>query len=247
MACENFAYAEDHCSDGDLHSGTAAGIFVLNHAITSISFGVGVSSILMMSHIEIEKRKKNKYLQGKRLYIETARRNKSKESLILSGSHLFATFGANCLHQISRNYAWDDSFGFELFAVIMTTLTGFLNAVIYLSVKKLSKSDDANSELLSKHSIRKSIRSVENISVVSGGYQPKSQSKLARSGTAIGTSTMDFGIYMGSDGSEHDEDDFDMSCTHLHHGANVSFGDANAKSSNVCDHQYQSDENRNES
>jgi len=227
MACEDLAFAEDHCTDGDLHSGTAAGIFILNHAITSISFGIGVSSIFMMLHIEMEKRKKNKCLQGKRLYMETARRNKSKQSIILAGSHLFVTFGANCLHEISRNYSWDNSFGFELFAVIMTTMTGGLNAIIYLSVKKLSKSDDAISELLSKHSIRKSIRSIENISVVSGGYQPKNKSRLAQSGTDVRISTMDFGIYMGSenDDSENDGDDFKMPGGNFNHYADVSFGD----------------------
>lgn len=173
---------------------------------------------------EYKKRKRNVFLQGKRLYFETARRKKSKQHIVLSASHLFITFASNIAFNVARNYhahsyATDNSvstaasagyFAFVLTTVIFSSLSGFFNVIVYLSLKKPHVEDDS-SELLAKYSMRKSIRSVDNITDVTGGYKPKTSCSfnsctiISNPSASLCANTNDFGIFMG--GEDDDEDD----------------------------------------
>eukprot|EP01083_Nonionella_stella_P140431 430625_1 len=159
-----------------------------------------------MGAVEIRKRRTNKLLLGKRQYIEVARKNKSKQNFILACSHLVITFGTNSMYRASLNYGNStETFTFTLLGILLTTLNGFFNAILYLCVKNRKSDDATSSMLLSKHSIRKSIRSVENVSYVSHGYRPK---KFTSYRTVVHTSTQDFGIYCGSEDDCDDDDDY---------------------------------------
>jgi len=182
-----------------------------------VSAFVCIVCVSMTYVVDRKKRYLNQFLQGKRLYIETARKNKSRQNLVLGASHAFVSIFCNALFLVGRMLAQSVvnphvSFAIILAGLISTTLTGFFNVLIYLKVKK-PQYEDTNSELLAKHSMRKSIRSVEHIFYVTGGYKPKLPSKKFNGGPGTATNTIpDFGIFMGGD----EEDDFSGDEDSLH-------------------------------
>jgi len=200
----------DYCTNETLNRDIKTGVFLIQYIVPIVSCTVSFGAIFAMGVVEIRKRRTNRLLLGKRQYIEAARKNKSKQNFILACSHLVITFGIHIIYRTSLNYGNStETFTFTLLGILLTTLNGFFNAILYLCVKN-RKSDDANSSmLLSKHSIRKSIRSVENVSYVSHGYRPK---KFTSYRTVVHTSTQDFGIYCGSEDDCDDGDDVCGGC-----------------------------------
>lgn len=198
-------YTRDHyCTNGTLNHGIKSAVFLIQNIVPIVSCTVSLIAIFAMGVVESRKRRANKILLGKRQYIEAARKNKSKQNFILACSHLVLTFGTNCMYRASLNFVNSPrSFTFSLVGILLTTLNGFFNAVLYLCIKNRKSDDATSSMLLSKHSIRKSIRSVENISYVSQGYRPK---KFTSYRTVVHASTNDFGIYCGSEDDCDDDD-----------------------------------------
>jgi len=196
----------DYCTNQSLNRDIKTGVFLIQYIVPIVSCTVSFVAIFAMGAVEIRKRRTNKLLLGKRQYIEVARKNKSKQNFILACSHLVITFGTNSMYRASLNYGNStETFTFTLLGILLTTLNGFFNAILYLCVKNRKSDDATSSMLLSKHSIRKSIRSVENVSYVSHGYRPK---KFTSYRTVVHTSTQELGIYCGSEDDCDDDDNY---------------------------------------
>lgn len=159
-----------------------------------------------MIGIETRKRRLNRSLQGKRLFMETARKKKSKQYLLVCALHLL-TYAIVCT---MTNRLWrNKSFAYDLVASICATSTGLINVIVYLKVLKTPQEEVENSHLLTKHSLRKS--TVESIIHISGGFQPdKHMNSVSFASNNVSKDTTDFGIFIGGDDDDDDEEDDDF-------------------------------------
>ena len=157
---------------------------------------------------ELKKRKTHKESQGKVLFMETARKKKSKQHIFYSVAHLGASILLSLLYFPSRNVLFfsttreNQRFAYLLTGVVAYNFLGLFHVIIYLSIKR-TQIEDSFSSLLERHSLRKSIRSVRNVPLVSGGYKPKTSA--ISTGLSASANTTDFGIYMGCAEDMEDE------------------------------------------
>ena len=177
------------------------GICVLSIFLTASLFAVGCI-------IEMKNRHNNKSLQGKRKFLEVARKRKARLFLtrvLTNFLSLFLCFGIYHLARYSIQIFGNNRAGFIflLFGTILNTLFGLFHVLIFLNVKL--HRDEALTRETSNYSIRKSVRSKESFNLVTGGYVPKKKVIPPKG---------DFGgIYLGDDDDEvgdEDYDDFDI-------------------------------------
>jgi len=174
--------------------------------IPLLSFIIGFLFLLIMLGIESKKRRLHRSLHGKRLFMETARKKKSKQYLLVCTLHLFIYTIAS----IMCNRLWrDESLAYDLVAAICATSTGLVNVIVYLKVLKKPQDEVENYQLLTKHSLRKS--TVESIIHISGGFQPDMHDRsVSLASNNVSKDTTDFGIFIGGDDDDDDEEDADF-------------------------------------
>jgi hypothetical protein len=170
---------------------------------------IGVGSAILAVLGEIKKRKLHQKSQGKILFMETARKKKSTQHITVTVAHLIISIVVCVVAQLSGLYQMklsdaESSFAFVLVGVVAYTLLGFFHVMIYLLLIKKTQIEDNFSDLLERHSLRKSIRSVSNVPLVTGGYKPKNSATTIACHSA-GANTTDFGIFVGVDEDEEDE------------------------------------------
>lgn len=167
-----------------------------------VAFTVSTSALVGAISYEVKKRKSKVASQGKTLFMETARKKKSKTYITVTSGHLLTSLLTSSLYRSIRLLHEDtNSFALILTGLILITLQGFFNVVIYISTKKILL-DDGFSDILERHSLRKSIKSIHNVPLVTGGYKPKTSLTTCATITASANTT-DFGIFIGGD----DEDE----------------------------------------
>lgn len=174
--------------------------------LIGISVTISSFAIIAMLVMEYKKRKLNRFLQGKRLFMEKARRNKSMQFIKLALAHLLVFATSDILFNTSiifSCYVGTGGFAFEIIGLILETSAGFFNAIIHLKMKQ-PQSEAENSELLTRHSLRKS--SVESVILISGGFKPKMRNLLVEPTVInnLSNNITDFGIFIGE---EEDDDD----------------------------------------
>ena len=164
---------------------------------------IGSLFLFIMLGIEIKKRSLSRSLQGKRLFMETARKKKSKQYLLVCALHLLTY----AIASIMTNRMWrNQNLAFDLVASICTTSTGLVNVIIYLKVLKKAQEEVENFHLLNKHSLRKS--TVESIIHISGGFQPDKHAPSALfASNNTSKATTDFGIFIGDDDDDDDDEE----------------------------------------
>jgi len=138
--------------------------------------------------------------------METARKKKSKQYLLVCALHLLTY----AIASIMTNRMWrNKSLAYDLVASICATSTGLVNVIVYLKVLKKPQEEVENSHLLTKHSLRKS--TVESIILITGGFQPdKHAPSVSFASNNISKDTTDFGIFIGDDDDDDDEEDDDF-------------------------------------
>jgi hypothetical protein len=199
---------DEDCSGGSLENTDILKRILYEIGLPMIMHFVCVVFTALAIRSELKKRKTHKESQGKVLFMETARKKKSKQQIFFAVAHLGASILLSVLYFSSRNVFSSttrehQSFAYLLAGVVAYNLLGFFHVIIYLSIKK-TQIEDSFSSLLERHSLRKSIRSVRNVPLVSGGYKPKT-SAISTGYLSASANTTDFGIYMG--GAEDMEDE----------------------------------------
>lgn len=174
-------------------------------AIPFTSTLVAISALIAAVVNENRKRKRNQSSQGKVLFMETACKKKSRQLIHITVGHLLVTLIASCLFRSSRfheiNLHHKCGFAFVLVGIVAMTLRGSFHVLIFLSINR-AQIEDNFSELLERHSLRKSIRSVLNVPFVTQGYKPKCGSMTSCVTKSISANTTDFGIFIGGDEDE---------------------------------------------
>ena len=172
-----------------------------------VAFIVSTSALVGAISYEVKKRKSKKASQGKTLFMETARKKKSKTYITVTSGHLLTSLLTSSLYRSIRLLHEDTnkkySFALILTGLILITLQGFFNVVIYISTKKILL-DDGFAEILERHSLRQSIKSIHNVPLVTGGYKPKTSLTTCATNTASANTT-DFGIFIGGEDEDEDE------------------------------------------
>ena len=217
LFCANIDPTSDeagNCVDGSPTQHFKGVSLFFSVGLTALAFVAAFITFIIMIFFEWRRRKLNSRLQGKTLYIETARKKKSRHKIIFTAAHLLVLFVSN-FKDFSRLFftSTEDRtcFAMVFIGTVLTTLNGFFNAIIYLYVRKPQVEENNNSLLLAKHSIRKSIRSIENVTYVTGGYKPKSKQTIGTLSKSLSTDAgacpniTNFGIFVGSDDEEDDD------------------------------------------
>ncbi len=179
--------------------------------LPALSFAASFASASLSVLYELRKRKLHKESQGKILFMETARKKKSTQHIGVTIAHLITSTVVYIFYFSVRRFQSKvdhvgSSFALTLAAIVSYTLLGFFHSLIYLSIKK-TQIEDNFSDLLERHSLRKSIRSVRNVPLVSGGFKPKNSAvTIACNSHNASANTTNFGIFIGCDEDEDDND-----------------------------------------
>ena len=177
--------------------------------LSGLAITISSLAIIAMFVIEYKKRKLNRFLQGKRLFMEKARKNKSGHYIMLASVHFLVFATSNMLFNtaiILSNNVSTGYFSLSIIGPILETSAGFFNAMIHLKMKN-PQSEAHNSSLLTKHSLRKS-STLENVILISGGFEPKTKNYLVKPiiHNNVSSRTTDFGIFIGDDDDDDEEE-----------------------------------------
>lgn len=181
--------------------------------------GLALLIIFVIIAFEIRKRNSNKNLNGKRLFLENARRNASKRQMILAMSHFTVTFVPLlcCLYKMwAPDLDKRTKSHLTFFQFVYSSICGLLNVLVHFYLP-LSNRGSREADLMDKFSIR-SICALNQIQEISFGFDPSTkESKIVDNQNEDSSNNFydskdltDFGIFVGSasdDGYDDIHDD----------------------------------------